>query len=185
MRKLYDNFEEVFCAFCMAVMVGCLIIQVIIRVVAGSSLAWTEELSRYSFLWTVYIGAALVTKRNGQVRITAQFIPFSPQFRLLMRIIADTIWVVFSLYIAWHSWVVIKEGMEFPEISPTLHIVKSYVEMIIPAGFVLLSWRVVEDYIRRYQNGTLLHLVRDEAEMVKEEFGLEADDDDNMTKGGA
>ncbi len=160
-KTLYDNFEEYFCAFCMAVMVFCLGAQVLIRIFSGSSLAWTEELSRYSFLWTVYIGAALVAKRNGHVRITAQFLPFSLPVRLVMRAIADAIWVAFTLYIAWQSWLVIEECMEFPEISPTLQIMKAYVEMIIPAGFVLMAWRVVEDYFRRWKRGTLLELVRE------------------------
>lgn len=161
--KFYNNFEEIFCAFTMAIMVGCLTLQVVIRVVAGSSLAWTEELSRYSFLWTVYIGAALAAKHNDHVRITAQFLLFPQKFRLFMRFVADVIWVGFTLYIVVHSWEVIRDGMEFPEISPTLHIVKSYIEMIIPAGFALMSFRVVEGWITRWRKGTLYDLLKEEA----------------------
>ena len=72
-KQLYDNFEEGACALFVAVMVLCLFLQVAMRIAVGSSLAWTEELSRYSFLWAVYVGAALAVKRGGHVRITAQF----------------------------------------------------------------------------------------------------------------
>jgi TRAP-type C4-dicarboxylate transport system permease small subunit len=162
LRKLYDNFEEIFCAVTMAVMVSCLTVQVLIRVFAGSSLAWTEELSRYSFLWTVYIGAILTAKHNSHVRITAQFLLMPVKARLVFRLLADTIWTALTLYIAWQSWTVIHEGMEFPEISPTLHIMKSYVEMIIPAGFTLMAWRILENWVTRFRKGTLLELLRDE-----------------------
>ena len=162
LRKLYDNFEEVFCVFTMAIMVACLAIQVVIRAVAGTSLAWTEELSRYSFLWTVYIGAALVAKHNSHVRITAQFLPLPVKIRLAFRLLADAIWAALTLYIAWQSWTVLREGMEFPEISPTLHIVKAYVEMVIPAGFALMAWRIAETWIARCKNGTLPELLREE-----------------------
>jgi len=161
LKKIYDHFEEVFCAFCMAVMVGCLTIQVLIRVIAGSSLAWTEELSRYSFLWSVYIGAALVAKYNAHVRITAQFMLMPARVKLALRFLADMIWVGFTLYIAWQSWVVIHEGLEFPEISPTLHIVKSYVEMVIPAGFLLMAWRIIEVWIKHKRAGTVYALLQD------------------------
>ncbi|MDR1776510.1 MAG: TRAP transporter small permease [Desulfovibrio sp.] len=164
LKKLYDNFEEIFCVFTMAIMVGCLAIQILIRVTIGSSLAWTEELSRYSFLWTVYIGAVLVAKRNGHVRITAQFLLMPAKVRLAFRLLADIIWVSATLYVAWQSWTVIHDGMEFPEISPTLHILKSYVEMIIPAGFLLLAWRIVEDWAVRFRKGTLLELLQEQEE---------------------
>jgi TRAP-type C4-dicarboxylate transport system permease small subunit len=159
LKKIYDNFEEVFCSFCMFIMVACLSIQVVIRVVAGSSLAWSEELSRYSFIWTVYMGAALMAKHNGHVRITAQFIPFSLRYRLVMRAVADIVWIGFTLYIAWQSWVVIRDGMAYPEMSPTLHIMKYWIELIIPAGFVITAWRIVEGYIKRYRANTLFELV--------------------------
>lgn len=163
LKKIFDNFEEVFCAVCVGTMVLCLTIQVLIRVISGSSLAWTEELSRYSFLWTVYIGAALMAKHNGHVRITAQFLPFGLKTRLVFRIAADFIWVAFNIFIAWHCWAVIADGMDYPEYSPTLHVAKYYVELVIPAGFLLMSFRIIYGYLERYRKGTLLELVQGEA----------------------
>jgi TRAP-type C4-dicarboxylate transport system permease small subunit len=160
-KKFYDNFEENFCVVCMAAMVACLTLQVGIRIVSGSALAWTEELSRYTFLWTVYIGSAFIAKLNAHVRITAQFLPLPLWARLVFRLIADALWIVFLLYMAWQSWLSIETSLEFPEISPTLHVVKAYVEMIIPAGFALMSWRIAEDYLKRLYSGTLYDLVRE------------------------
>ena len=162
LRKIYNNFEEYFCAFTMGIMVMCLMIQVLIRVFAGSSLAWTEELSRYSFLWTVYLGIAVVAKRGAHVRVTAQFMLAPKKVQLGFRALADLIWVGFTLYIAYVSWTVIKDSMEFPEISPTLQIAKHWVELIIPAGFIIMSWRVIEFWLINLKNGTLDELVRDE-----------------------
>ena len=142
-KQLYDNFEEGACALFVAVMVLCLFLQVAMRIAVGSSLAWTEELSRYSFLWAVYVGAALAVKRGGHVRITAQFM-FLPT----------------SLYVAWIGLACIEEGLYYPEVSPTLGVVKAWVECIIPFSFVLVSWRIVEEYVVRWRNGTLGELVR-------------------------
>ena len=44
--------------------------------------------------------------------------------------------------------------------SPTLGVVKAWVECIIPFSFVLVSWRIVEEYVVRWRNGTLGELVR-------------------------
>lgn len=168
LRKFYDNFEEVFCVLTMGSMVVCLMLQVGVRWVTGAGIAWTEELSRYTFLWTVFIGAALVAKYNTHVRITAQYLLMPVKARLVFRLLTDALWVCFNLYIAWLSWEVVQSSLLFPEVSPTLKIVRAYVEMIIPAGFVLMSWRIVEVYIRALRKGTL-------ADLVQQVYGKEAD----------
>ena len=161
LKKIYDNFEDVFCVICMAAMVICLSIQFLIRLAIGSSLAWTEELSRYTFLWTVYIGVAVVAKHNAHVRITAQFLLVPQKVKLIMRFLADCIWAGFTLFIAWQSWLMVQLSLKFPETSPTLGIVKAYVEMIIPIGFLIMVWRIMELWIKHLRAGTLHSLVED------------------------
>lgn len=163
-RKLYWNIEEYLCtAFC-AVMIGCLMLQVGIRMISGSALAWTEELSRYCFIWTVYLGMSLATKRLSQVRITAQFLRASRRVRLAFRIGGDILCIVFNLLIVWQCWEVIREGYAFPEMSPTLGVVKAHVELIIPLSFLLTSWRIIEIYIVHWRAGTLCSLVQNVGE---------------------
>ena len=164
LRTIYDNFEEYLCVTLCAGMILCLALQVSIRMIWGSALAWTEELSRYCFIWTVYIGMRLATKRLAQVRITAQFLKMPLKMRLFFRILSDMICVAFNVMIAWYAWEVIRENYEFPEISPTLGIVKAHVEMIIPCTFLLTSWRIIESYLRRIKEGTLYSLVKNVGE---------------------
>ena len=78
-RKFYDNFEEILSVTCVGVMVACLMLQVGARWVTGAGIPWTEELSRFSFLWAVFASAALVAKHGTHVRITAQYLLMPPQ----------------------------------------------------------------------------------------------------------
>ncbi|MCP3888903.1 MAG: TRAP transporter small permease [Desulfobulbaceae bacterium] len=167
-RKIYDNFEEVLCVVCVGVMVACLMLQVGMRWTTGHGVAWTEELSRYSFLWTVFFAAILVAKQGAHVRISAQYLLMPPKYRLFFRIFTDIIWVAFNLYVAWISWNVIQGGLLYPEISPTLKIVRGYVEMIIPFSFIFMSFRIVEGYFVRWKQGTLLGLVQENFEAEEE-----------------
>ena len=160
LRKIYDNFEEIVCTFFVAVMIFALTTQTLWRIVTGSSFAWTEELSRYSFIWAVFLAAALAVKRSAHVRITAQFIFLSLKARLVVRIICDLIWIGFNIFIVFVCWDTIQEGLEFPEISPTLQVVKAHVEMILPFSFLLTSFRILEDYYKRFKSKTLLDLVK-------------------------
>ena len=164
LRKLYDNLEEYLCFLFSAVMVLCLILQVGIRTLTGDALAWTEELSRYCFIWTVYVAMCFATKRLTQVRITAQFLRASVRTRLIFRFIADAICIAFNFFVAWVCFSSIAEIFDFPEISATLGIVKGYVEMVIPVCFVLASWRCIEAWVVNWRRGTLENLVKNAGE---------------------
>ena len=159
LKKLYDNFEEIVCTFFVGMMIFALTTQTVWRVFTGSSFAWTEELSRYSFIWAVFFAAALAVKRSAHVRITAQFMKAGLKTRLFFRIISDLIWIGFNIFFVFVCWETIQEGLEFPEISPTLQVVKAKVEMILPISFLLTSFRIVEDYVRNYRAGTLYSMV--------------------------
>lgn len=165
LKKFCENFEEWTSAFLVGLMIICLIIQVFIRFIFGSALAWTEELSRYSFIWAVYIGAALCVKRRIHVRITAQFLKLDTNWRLFFLTVCDFIWLIFNIFIVINSAGVILDALDFPETSPTLGIVKSWVEAIIPFSFALMSVRLIQQYYVHWKNGTMAELVNFE-EMV-------------------
>ena len=166
-RKLYNNIEEIVCVSLMAVMVGCLIMQVLVRMTVGSAVAWAEELSRFSFVWGVYIGTALAAKRVAHVRITAQFLLAPLKVRLFFRILADAVWVGFNIFFVCYGYNAIVEALAFPEHSVTLGWVKAYVEIAVPLGFALMTWRTIEVYIRKYRAGTLSSLVASFEDEVK------------------
>lgn len=94
------------------------------------------------------------------MRITAQFGPIPLKLRMVFRVISDLIWIGFNIFFVFVCWDTIREGLQFPEISPTLHIIKAKVEMILPFSFLLTSWRIVEEYIVRWRKGTLLDMVK-------------------------
>lgn len=164
LRYLYDHFEEIFSSFFLVIMIGSLAFQVIVRATLGSAVSWAEELSRYTFVWAVYIGASLAAKKGAHVCITAQLLLVPPKVRLAFRILADFIWVGFNLFFVIHGMTMVAEAFEFPEMSPTLGIAKAWVELIIPVAFILMSWRTVELYIKN--RGHLLDLVKNVEEPI-------------------
>ena len=139
-------------------MISSLAFQVIVRATVGGAVSWAEELSRYTFVWAVYIGASLAAKRGAHVCITAQFLLVPPKVRLFFKILADLIWVGFNIFFAVNGIGMVAEAFEFPEISPTLGIAKAWVELIIPVAFFLMTWRTVELYIKNW--GHLQDLVK-------------------------
>lgn len=159
-KHIYENFEEYFSASLIAIMIVCLGLQVLLRYVFGTSLSWSEELSRFCFIWTIYVGIALAAKRMQHVRVTAVYLLMPKQMQLVMWMLVDAIWVAFNLIFAWQGILMVINSFEFVERTPTLEWVAAYIYMIIPFGFILMSWRIIEIYIKHLRSGTLHEVVQ-------------------------
>lgn len=165
LRKLYGNLEEYLCVFFVALIVVSLSVQVIVRFTLGEAVAWAEEISRFALIWTVYVGAAMAAKRTLHVRVSVQFMAFSPKVRLVFRVLADSVWIVFNLIAAYVCAQVVADSFSYPEVSPTLRWTTAYVEMIIPISCLAVIWRTIEVYIVHLRKGTLCQMVTVEEEL--------------------
>ena len=60
---------EYFSALTLAVMVALMFMQVLFRFVFHSPLAWTEELARYTFIWSTFIAACVAAVKGEHVAL--------------------------------------------------------------------------------------------------------------------
>src|SRR5262245_1680277 len=63
-----------------ATVIICLI-QVFCRYVLNNSLSWPEEMARWAFVWLVFVGSAMLTRRSGHIAIDLLPRALSPRGR--------------------------------------------------------------------------------------------------------
>ena len=115
-----------------------------------ASIAWGEELSRFSFVWFVFFGASYAARLAAHNRVTFQFKLFPKIVGDVSTFIADLIWIGFNCVMIYYSLSVIKEGFEFREYSPTLDWVMAYIFMVFPITFSLMSIRIIQVNIMKH-----------------------------------
>ena len=69
----------------LALIVVTISIQVGTRYLFGRPLVWVEELATYSFIWSVFIGAALGMKELRHIRIDTFVVRLAPRPQAFMR----------------------------------------------------------------------------------------------------
>jgi TRAP-type C4-dicarboxylate transport system permease small subunit len=141
--KKLNNFETVFCEILLACFVTLLFAQIIARQVFNHSLAWSEELSTYMFVWFAYFGAVVATKMAAHNRVTFQFKYFPPWVGKYSMILADLIWVVFNVYFVYLSYQFIFVFMNAFWKSQTLGVPMKYLYMVLPIAFSLMTIRIL------------------------------------------
>ncbi len=63
------------------------IIQVVSRRFLNNSVTWSNEVCRYSFLWVVFVGTAVLIKENGHICIDVVLTLVPEKFRNLLLLI--------------------------------------------------------------------------------------------------
>jgi C4-dicarboxylate transporter DctQ subunit len=141
--KLLDNAETLVCEALLAVFVLLLFAQILARQLFGYSIAWSEELSTYLFVWFAYLGAVVAAKKSAHNRVTFHFAFLPRAVGRVMLALADLLWVAFNAYFVWLSYDFVFNRMNLFWKSQTLGVPMKVFYMILPLAFTLMSLRIL------------------------------------------
>ena len=124
-------------------LVGILAAQVFFRYVLHTGLSWSEEVSRFCFVWFVYISASLSAQRGTHIRITLllKWFPGGQRYALLL---ADAIWIFFNAAVVVAGVLLIMRMVKHPVYSTSLFIPVFYVYSIIPIAHAMMILRIIQ-----------------------------------------
>jgi len=144
-----DNSEEILAGSFLMFMCILLLLQVILRYIFGKSLAWSEEMSRYAFLWMVYIGTSLAAKYDGHIRVTAQLNLLPIAARRYVLTLGDLVWLAFNFYVIVQGFLLLGSMEQHPMRSATLGWDMRWIFIVLPIGFVAQTIRILQVIYRR------------------------------------
>lgn len=144
LRWLDDYFEEVILVLLSAVMVVVIFLQVFMRFVMQSSLAWSEELARYCMIWLVYVGISYGVKKQRHIKVDVLLMLFKHKGRIIFNIISNLLFLVFAIVIIIYGSDIAMKLLGWGQKSPALHIPMGYVYMATPIGMGLTVIRLLQ-----------------------------------------
>lgn len=149
MKFFNDHLEEFFIIPLMFLMSIIIFIQVIMRYVFQNSLVWSEELSRYMFIWLIYFAVSYTARREKHIRIDAAINLYPKKLRPYIEILSELIVLGFSVFIAVTAVTVFHKITWSGQLSPAMRIPMQYVYAAPLVGFVLTAIRQVQCILRR------------------------------------
>lgn len=147
---LLDNFESYICQILLSFFVVILFLQIALRVCFNYVIPWSEEISRFAFVWFVYLGAAYAARLGAHNRVLIQFKLFPKVVEDICMILTDLIWIAFNLVMIQKSISIIQDLTEFPYMSPALDVSMAYIYYIFPLSFGLMTIRIIQVDIMKY-----------------------------------
>jgi TRAP-type transport system small permease protein len=115
-------------------------LQFFTRYILNDSLAWTEEIARYGLMWVVFIGGAMVTRRNTHIAVELLSNVMKPGLmRQILLALVDIIKLAFIAFLAYIS-VTITERMGIQRMT-VFDISMSWVYGGVSLGCFLMLFR--------------------------------------------
>ncbi len=122
------------------VMLACVVWQVVGRYFLNSSTSFTDELSRFLFIWVSLLGAAYVLGKRGHIAITG-LIDMAPRgVRRGIDILIAGLVIVFALVVlGWGGWLLVERNLRLGQVTPAMLVPVAYVYVIIPLSGLLTA----------------------------------------------
>ena len=152
MKKFMDHLEEYFMIPLIFAMSIIIFVQVIMRYVFQSSLVWSEELSRYLFVWLVYFSVSYTARREKHIRIDAAINIYPKNVRPYIEILSEVIVLAFACFIAVTGLTVYHKIAWSGQMSPAMRIPMQFVYAAPMVGMALTAIRQLQCIIRRVKN---------------------------------
>ena len=115
---------------------------VIWRYVFNSSLIWAEELSRYLFIWFVFISASYAVISKAHIRVEALNMLVPLKIRPYVNLLGSFIWMLFCIYISYLGIQYAITLLNQNSTSAALNLPMGLVYLGIPIGYILMAIRI-------------------------------------------
>lgn len=124
-------------------------LQIIGRYVFPTPLPWTEEMTRYMFVWMTYIALGYAVKMDKHIRILFFRNLFKAKIRLLFDIFSDLVFIVFSYIVTIYSYEMMMTIKQGGQTAISLEFVPMWVlYLVMPVGFFILILRLIQHIIK-------------------------------------
>ena len=151
LQWLDENLEEVLLVIALAAMAVIMGIQVIARYIFGASLSWSEELTRYIFIWAGFLSVSYCTKKCISIKIE-QFVAIFPRRgKALFKVVNHTFELIFFIYMIPFAWSYMMSSVHSGQLSPACGIPMYYVQAAPLVSFVLVAFRVLQRWVIEFR----------------------------------
>ena len=146
-KWLDHNLEEFLLTILLLAMVLIMGLQVFSRFALKASLSWTEELTRYMFIWAGFLSVSYCSKRCISIKIEQFVARFSRRTKAAIKLVNHTIELAFFFYMIPFAFSYMMSAVESGQVSPALGIPMYYIQAAPFVSFVLVAFRIIQRWI--------------------------------------
>ena len=150
LRWLDQHFEEMLMSFFLCGVVVLMTLHVFFRYVMRAPLTWSEEATRYMFIWFVFIGISYGIRNNTHIRVNIIEV-LCPKVIPVFSLIQDLAGALFILYLLPAAFNSMRQIAERNQTSAGLHLPMIFVYGALFMGLCISVIRIIQKFYCRFR----------------------------------
>lgn len=148
---LDENLEEFLLIIFLIGMTVIMGAQVFCRYILEMSLSWSEELTRYLFVWSGFLSVSYCSKKCLSIKIE-QFVALFPRRgKAVFKLVNHTFEFIFFVYMIPFAYSYMMSAVKSGQVSPAYSIPMYYVQAAPFVSFILVSFRILQRWIIEFR----------------------------------
>lgn len=144
LKWIDNNLEKFLIGIALTLMTLIMGVQVVARYAFNSSLTWSEEFTRYLFVWSGFLSLPYTIKAGITLRIDQFYNLLPGGLRKGLNIINHVLMTVFFAYMCYSSIGVVQSAIVSGQKSPALGLPMYIVQVSALVGFGLAVFRTIQ-----------------------------------------
>lgn len=126
-------------------------IQVISRYILGMSLSWSEEITRYMFIWSGFLSVSYCSKKCLSIKIEQLVSIFPRRGNAVIKVVNHTLELIFFIYMIPVAYSYMMSAAQSGQVSPACSIPMYFIQAAPFVSFVLVAFRIVQRWIIEFK----------------------------------
>ena len=148
---LYNKFESNVLMITLVIMVVIIFTNVVMRYIFNNSLSWSEELSRYMFVWFSWIGVSAGLKDGEHLRVELLktkllrngLIKTNEAFALLISLV----WFLTTLIVTYYGFELVSSQIKLQVVTPAMKMPMWFAYLSVPICSLIVAIRLIRDMV--------------------------------------
>lgn len=151
MKKLLDNFEEVFCVIVSLFLLTLTFANVLSRYVFHTSMSFSDEVTTNVFVMLCIFGSALAAKRSAHLGLTIVTDNIPRKFAELIASFTCLCAIVFSSVVFYTGVLMVMNNIANEAVSLSLQIPQAIYSSSLPLGMLFVIFRFGQVGVKHFQ----------------------------------
>lgn len=144
LKWLDNNLEKSAIGVLLTMMIIVMSVQVVSRYVFNASLTWSEELTRYMFVWTGFLSLPYTIKHGLTLKIDQLFNLLPKGAQVVLNVVNHSLMIVFFVFMFYQSMGVVQSSLNSGQSSSALGIPTFLIQASALVGFGLAVIRTIQ-----------------------------------------
>lgn len=141
--RLYNKFEEYLLVLSLAVSVALVALQIVFRYFINASIPWSEELTRYIFIWQIWLGTSFAQRDGKHLKVEVLYSLMNPAGKKFLSVLSNLIFLSFCVFLTVNGLSLVMNLAHRYSLSPAMEIPLLFVYLSLPVSNFVLSVRII------------------------------------------